>query len=551
MSDDYLKQEEEKDIRKVTHASRVEQFSKWSTPALYMWACHHPFWPLRKEEDKRNRKAILKELSKPQYSIPASILQLRRLWDKFRDPREKKEPEWYHHAEEEENEEGEEEDAEQQEGQVDEEEDDKSQPGEPDQISEDESSEPEDEGKEGKDRSKKKSKSDHVPLRSTDPPSTAEGPSASQKNKKSNSKKQAAAIDPEECPHCGAPSNSKFCLTCGMRNDLPHTDELNVFLRQRTQAKNISLQGSNNNLTGNLHRTDNTQPSSVTTKSTLTKHEQEYERLTAEGSEYGRFKEGPASPYKVADAYTQISKSYQGSELIMPPSSSLIKFIQSGKVKYPAWLVPKRVMEEETSKSGDTFFKVSNDGRVTTSQLLLPKPLTDTDQLVEVLLCSIIPALIDKPHVLMDWVSLTRSTLEVARTHSWTVAQKYLNQTLASKINTRSPFGDFDYTILASVVAAAGRLRPQDANKSSALDNNKRQGTDSANGVCGNFNFFKEGCKRRDCKFQHRCLFFEKCGITDPKHRGRDCEHNPRRNPSDSESRSAAADPTKVKPERK
>ncbi len=161
-----------------------------------------------------------------------------------------------------------------------------------------------------------------------------------------------------------------------MRKDLHHTDELNRFLRQRMQAKNISLQGSNNNLTGNTHRTDNAQPSSTTTKSTLTKHEQEYERLTAEGSEYGRFKEGPASPYKVADAYTQISKSYQGSELIMPPSSSLIKFIQSGKVKYPAWLVPKRVMEEETSKSGDTFFKVSNDGRVTTSQLLLPKPLT-------------------------------------------------------------------------------------------------------------------------------------------------------------------------------
>jgi hypothetical protein len=227
------------------------------------------------------------------------------------------------------------------------------------------------------------------------------------------------------------------------------------------------------------------------------------------------------------------------SDYEMQPSQSLVKLIQSGKLKYPAWALPKPIMEEEISKSGDTVIKVGSDGKVTTSQQLKPKPLANLEELVEVFMCAIMPALIEKPRALMDWGALVRSVVQLSRTHSWAAAHKFLSQTLASKINAREAFGDFDIVILTNVVATTDHSSTPNSNARHAR-NKQAQATQSSTFVdkadsskpsgnktiCTAFNF--RTCNRTNCPFPHRCAFWEQCKNDAPDHKGIDCQHNPR-----------------------
>lgn len=354
----------------------------------------------------------------------------------------------------------------------------------------------------------------------------------------------APLITPGECPHCDLPSAKRICGHCGLRTDKHYSDPQNCDIRD-AQRRKLDAASKVNTL-----RTD------TTLKHTLSRHEIEYERIAQDGPTYPLFAFPAAC--SVSEAFAQIGRSYMATDYEIPPSASIIKLIQSGKTKYPAWLVPKRVMEEEITKNGDTLFKVASDGKVTTTQQLVAKPIVSLEQLMEVYLCAIVPALIENTRALMDWTALVRSVQQLSRTHSWSVAQRYLTQTLVSKINARVPFGDFDHAVLSNALASesAGKRASADnstpavapassesyrssavRNPPSSLQHHRNQSqadeeeyqSDSSSDedvpICADWNW-KGICTRTPCRYRHQCKYYPHCG-SEALHQARFCSYSP------------------------
>jgi hypothetical protein len=181
--------------------------------------------------------------------------------------------------------------------------------------------------------------------------------------------------------------------------------------------------------------------SNAIVSNTVSRHEQQYEtlRLVLEAAQF------PGSQGTAAVPRKKHSPSYRHSRPAKPT--------QSDKLICLPRALPKPIMEEDISKSGDTVINVGSDGKVATSQQLNPKPLANLEKLVEVFMCAIMPALIEKPRALIDWGASVRSVVQLGRTHSWAAAHKFLSHTLASKINAREAVGDFNSVILTNGVA--------------------------------------------------------------------------------------------------
>jgi rubrerythrin len=533
LSDDHLKDMDRKDVQVATAASRSAQFSSWSTPSLFYWGKAHKEWPLP-DHRKNHRTAILNELSKhDKYKFPASLAAMQKVWQRLNPGQT--EPNWYSkQSKEEQEEEKEQEPPVQRQLQFDD-------PNAMDEGAGEVEEEEEEEEEEAD--SAEESEIEDVPR---NPKKKAKTVSSAGSSHKKKAQGASDTLGTAACPHCTMASQSQVCPECGMRKDKPFHSDINVFLRRKEENKQALLLRTAG-ATGHSLHTASTYASEASgasggQKPSLSRLEQEYERLTAEGSAFTRFEPAKSlDEFSTAKAYAQMRKSFQGTSIVLPPKPSLVKFIQSGKVTYPAWLIPKLVKQQAQNKNEEALFSVFEDGRVTASQQLKAKDLSSMDQLVDVLLCVIFPALIGRPEALMDWVALVHTVRRIASAHgSWSIAQEYLNEVLTAKIEERASFGTFDYSILNNVLsstrpaadrrgedaaaAAPSSSRPK-ATKPGATQSTASRPPSKSEEVCRLFNLGL--CKRANCRFTHACSFLEQCGNTDPKHSGKDCSHNP------------------------
>ena len=170
-----------------------------------------------------------------------------------------------------------------------------------------------------------------------------------------------------------------------------------------------------------------------------------------------------------------------------PASEAVIRLIREGKLTEVGAAIPRQQSERQRSAA-------DADERW---------PDVTVEGLLEALVCTIGPALSDRPQALQDWFALIRATLEVhKRTHSWAAAQNvFMRGSLVAAAASGSalPFRQADTNVLSTAMLHAAQ-QPRGA---AAQPGSGRSG--AAAYACKDFSSAK-GCSRGDaCKYSHMC----------------------------------------------
>jgi hypothetical protein len=315
-------------------------------------------------------------------------------------------------------------------------------------------------------------------------------------------------------PH---PSTSMFapptwlCQGCGLRGDLPLSSEENRFLQSRLQKPASSASAS-------ADRPHDIAPS----QSAETRHRNAIDRTlaqtTADGVAFPIFT--PRVPEPPPDALVKEAldqgRKAVGAAGCQFPSDTLLACIQSGKFTQLGWAIPRRIgalpPAESTRLSVDgsgSFQMRHSDGP--------PVPaLASLADFMEALVSTILPALIGRPAAASQWLSLSRSVIEVERRTDWANANRYLTHVLYERVRLREEFAPLSQATLdlpRYSGPAASDLRRQQPEQRQL----QRPSGDRSTPLCVDFNR-PPGCsylerKGEKCRFQHVCSI---CGSAHP-----------------------------------
>jgi hypothetical protein len=211
------------------------------------------------------------------------------------------------------------------------------------------------------------------------------------------------------------------------------------------------------------------------------------------------------------------------------PSVQLIDLVRSGRLPHIGWAIPR---PQSASLLGDELsnaeFVFSTAGLRQVSSTTTAPPVPDAIAFANALFVTILPALIDRPKALAQWLALGRTALSIARKHSWEVAAAHLERVLPSRIRQAKPFADVapgDLNPLIMARAASGAAAASAAASGSAPRQPPLgQGPVSVHQTCNAWNF--KVCPRSACPFPHVCCFRAGRGCTG-EHRGATCVFNP------------------------
>lgn len=252
------------------------------------------------------------------------------------------------------------------------------------------------------------------------------------------------------------------------------------------------------------------------------------------GAPYPRFEETmPISARALVDSIHD--RSFDGSAYTRP-SDALLSYIRSGKLVDVGFALPLSVeaREETTRRSNMGGLSALMDG------VKLPpvREVTSMSDYMCALISTILPALIEQPAALSDWLTLTRSMLELERRTAqrggdgWKTAQSYMQRMLQRHVARRDSFGNNDLEIVNQLLldgafssqahnrshGTAGANAPSSwSNTSSKQAAARGSGPGSGSGKplsaaagprspepCHHFNDSR-GCHKQVCRYTHIC----------------------------------------------
>jgi hypothetical protein len=160
-------------------------------------------------------------------------------------------------------------------------------------------------------------------------------------------------------------------------------------------------------------------------------------------------------------------------------------------------------------------------GIVAKAKSIEAPPVDSLQKFVGALVSGILPALIDRPEAMLQWIALTRTLLEVERRYDWAAAATYLDQLLHERVSQQGGFAELSPQIMETLQYAS---RPAAA----AAPQAQRPAAGALH--CNQWNFSAEGCVHPNCRFPHACPYKDRgCTDTSPSHRGKDCSFRPPR----------------------
>lgn len=312
----------------------------------------------------------------------------------------------------------------------------------------------------------------------------------------------------KRCPHCLIMNQLTFCEGCGMRRDKDWTDPQNADIRNK---KDSSSSGKSN--------------STDTSNKDLSKRDRELERLTAAGDPFTSFI--TAKDLSAKEALERLTSAHMGTSYV-PPSKSLIKHIQSGKLVDIGYATPITISEAQAAKQSNSSVQTlstGENGEVKVVDTSRPPPLASMQQLIFTSISVILPSLIDNKTGLTEWLSLLRTAMQLEKDKGWISAKEYVERALQHCIHQRAPFGGVVRECMDSILF--NRAPASSATASSSMSKKSSRRASPAGGhnsdsvseeLCHNFN--NSRCRfGEECKFKHIC---KKCAST--SHGARDCK---------------------------
>lgn len=280
------------------------------------------------------------------------------------------------------------------------------------------------------------------------------------------------------CPACLAPpplgAGSPFvCEACGRRSDLHATDPINAELRRdfvedrayRAQRSTVPIPERDAGQKGDMPRAS---PSGSS-------NDRQCALQLLSGHDSPLFSGvGAALPVKHDVALLQIRKALHGMTYDLP-SEPLQQLIRAGKLTQVGWAVPRKP-QSFADDAPSTLSVVNGELVSSSSKGRIPKSCANLQQFAAAMFGTILPALIDKPAAMMQWITLGRTALELEREYDWNAASAYIDQLLQERVPLGLPYDAVSSDALtsinqlraASVVAAAsGAHRPHHPSGSS------------------------------------------------------------------------------------
>jgi hypothetical protein len=331
-----------------------------------------------------------------------------------------------------------------------------------------------------------------------------------------------------QCRSCLAPNASghaSWICDCGARGDLAPEHSLNIVRAQMRLAEiNAAARGSapastaavSSSSSSGQSNTD-TSVRALTAASALDKKYTDWATDTSVPF-IAEFSSGAAGvPLTHTKALNDIRRAYGGTSA-QRPSVPLINAIRAGRLFGPGHAVPRAI---PLGLTGDTDAGVASlqNGllTVTSARATVPDACASASQLANAILSTILPALIDRPAAMLQWMMLGRSALSIDEKYGWAVASEYVAQTLTDRIGLGQELGSMNQEVFTQVTAgrvmSSGAARPH-------LAQGAQQGARHASvpGVCNDFN--NRSCNRAVCNFKHLC---RACGVAGHSHADESC----------------------------
>jgi len=292
----------------------------------------------------------------------------------------------------------------------------------------------------------------------------------------------------------------KWICECGRRGDLPGEHPVNEGL---TKEKLIKLEKAAAAPGASLSSgSSSTGQSSFTATPKLTLRDAHLKELFDTNAHTPNPKFAAGRTLSAADALAA-ARDISGAAMCDPPSAQLIALIQSGFLKKPGFALPLSSSRDTSKDASATTLEFDDQGRAKskTNDVTVATELKDFNHFCSALLNTILPALIDRPVAMMEWISLAANALFwTGSSDGWPAARAYIHMMLSEQVSSRQSFAVTTDRVNRAMheSAAAGSFRQAGGARSAGSGKQLS---------CNPWNAGAPGmqCSRANCEFAHHC----------------------------------------------
>jgi len=318
------------------------------------------------------------------------------------------------------------------------------------------------------------------------------------------------------CLACNAPTAQTGVFTCGechLRGDLAIDHPYNTHLL-KLEVLRIEGHASPTVSSAAAAGSSSGQPAAASLKSAdrLSAWDSNLARITAAGVDVPLFT-GPdaAAGMTARDALARVARAFDAARFAAP-SDQLLAAIRAGKLRDVGFALPRThaaVQGIHETEAGTLSLGADGVPRFTNKAKDAP-PVSSAQAFTTALISTILPALIDRPAALVEWLTLGRTVLALDERYGWANAFQYAQRQLALCIDEGKPFAtETAASVLLPIALAAG---PGGAGRGPAAPGSQQaQRSNTGPQTCHNFNNGVP-CRLSPCKFAHSCQNCQQLG---------------------------------------
>lgn len=330
----------------------------------------------------------------------------------------------------------------------------------------------------------------------------------------------APASGEVDCPHCfhhflARNVQMYACPQCYCRSDCAVDDPRNQLLVKLGEARAAREQAALAPAAAASSSSGSTNSQSSETlsgASTISKMHDKELQLMLGNPEHPLFGGGRPAPGQ--SEIITASRLAFGATAMLRPSTILLNTIAAGKLTRAGYAKP--IPQQQSLAAATMKVGIDEHGNIVSQSAKDPPTLNSLLEFFNAFLASILPALVNNPHALMQWIGLARTTLCVYESSgsNWPTAARYLDQVLQEKVFSGESLVPLATQVHATVTIAMGNRaqaqgvaahRPQQQQQQQLQRGGPQAGGAGPNANKHCFDWNNGKCTRSPCNFKHVC----------------------------------------------
>jgi hypothetical protein len=294
-------------------------------------------------------------------------------------------------------------------------------------------------------------------------------------------------------------STAWICPGCNLRGDLDASAPFNAHLMRQIEIRAAAAASSSASSSSSGQSKNDTSSASAAVGAL----DKEYARRSEELPPFDLFTGLDAGLGLSHTAALKMSREALGAAQSQIPSESLIRFIRSGFMWKIGHAIPRAINRGIAEDGLGLVQDGSNVFKLESKQTAPPDQCASMQSFFLAMVSHILPALIDRPKAMMNWIVLARTALDIESRLGWPAASEYVTQMLQERTASRQSFIEVDRNILTSISYA--KAAPTQMRSGPSLGGPvPSPSLQQPQSVC--FDFNRGGCSRgASCFRRHVC----------------------------------------------